>query len=337
MSICLHNQKGTDYFCKCNSIPLILTLESHKIEKYPGMNKKWCCWSWWVGHRPNSRKECNSHGPWPPNFDNLMATYPNATLLTHGENVGLPDGQMGNSEVGFHQYWSRQGHLSELARINKAVRDKELHSPFCMKPLRKPLKRNASVHLMGLVSDGGVHSHIAHLQALCELCIDMEIPNTFVHAFLDGRDTDPKSGTSYLKVPCSQQIEGTNVRLATVIGGYYAMDRDNDGNNQKRFAGLRHRRTKQWYHCRSRKKLRCRHTDGFVEAHVLVDEDAARIKDQDLVIFQLPAPTGQGSWPVYWRRNRWKNMNCTPQHRHDHLARYDDSLKALMFFLTKTR
>ena len=223
-----------------------------------------------------------------PNFNALMAKYPNATLLTHGENVGLPEGQMGNSEVGHINIGAGRVIYQELARINKAVREGELHAnPLLHEALREAVKRNASIHLMGLVSDGGVHSHIDHLMALCTLCQDMEIPNTFVHAFLDGRDTDPKSGLGYLTT-LQEKIAGSNVQLATAIGRYYAMDRDN-----------RWERTKKAYDllvygegsettdllADLQRSYDEGITDEFFEPHVAVTDNAARIKDQDLVIF----------------------------------------------------
>ncbi|MBK9686972.1 MAG: 2,3-bisphosphoglycerate-independent phosphoglycerate mutase [Saprospiraceae bacterium] len=223
-----------------------------------------------------------------PNFNALMAKYPNATLLTHGENVGLPEGQMGNSEVGHINIGAGRVIYQELARINKAVREGELHAnPLLHEALREAVKRNASIHLMGLVSDGGVHSHIDHLMALCTLCQDMEIPNTFVHAFLDGRDTDPKSGLGYLTT-LQEKIADSNVQLATAIGRYYAMDRDN-----------RWERTKKAYDllvygegsettdllADLQRSYDEGITDEFFEPHVAVTDNAARIKDQDLVIF----------------------------------------------------
>ena len=240
---------------------------------------------WGIGPIPERSAIAMAH---TPNFDKLMATYPNATLLTHGENVGLPDGQMGNSEVGHINIGAGRVIYQELARINKAVREKELHAnPLLHEALREAVKRKASVHIMGLVSDGGVHSHITHLQALCELCMDMEVPNTFVHAFLDGRDTDPKSGTGYLKT-VMDQIQGSNVKLATVIGRYYAMDRDNRWERTKKAYDLLVYGTGEKSDdilADLEKSYAAGVTDEFVEAHVLVDEDAARIKDQDLVIF----------------------------------------------------
>lgn len=176
------------------------------------------------------------HGPKPevsaiaqartPFMDNLYKQYPHAELVTHGELVGLPDGQMGNSEVGHLNIGAGRIVYQELARINKAVRERELHSnPVLTQALQWAKTHNKPVHLIGLVSDGGVHSHIEHLKALCDICQEQGAPHTYIHAFLDGRDCDPKSGAGHLH-DLQQHIKGKPVQLASVIGRYYAMDRD---------------------------------------------------------------------------------------------------------------
>jgi 2,3-bisphosphoglycerate-independent phosphoglycerate mutase len=223
-----------------------------------------------------------------PTFDHLIATYPNATLLTHGEHVGLPDGQMGNSEVGHINIGAGRIVYQELARINKAIKDGELQSdPILIEALKKSAERGNSVHLLGLISDGGVHSHINHLLALIEVCKSIPKAKVFIHAFLDGRDTDPKSGVGYLKT-VMEHIEGSNIKIATAIGRYYAMDRDN-----------RWERTKKSYdllvHGEGSKvtnlleavenSYKQNITDEFIEALIIEDGEDARIKDEDLVIF----------------------------------------------------
>ncbi len=161
-----------------------------------------------------------------PVMDSLMTNFPYATLVTHGEQVGLPEGQMGNSEVGHLNIGAGRIVYQELARINKAVREKELHHhPTLLKALRSAKKRNSAVHLFGLVSDGGVHSHVNHLLALCDICQQQGMPKVNVHAFMDGRDTDPKGGLGYLK-NVLQNIDNQSIRLASVVGRYFAMDRD---------------------------------------------------------------------------------------------------------------
>jgi 2,3-bisphosphoglycerate-independent phosphoglycerate mutase len=161
-----------------------------------------------------------------PVMDNLEKNYPNAELVTYGELVGLPEGQMGNSEVGHLNIGAGRIVYQELARINKAVRERTLHQhPVLLKALHFAKENNKAVHLIGLVSDGGVHSHINHLMAICDITQDVGLQNVFIHAFMDGRDTDPKSGLGYLR-QIMQHIDSQYVKLASVVGRYYAMDRD---------------------------------------------------------------------------------------------------------------
>ncbi len=161
-----------------------------------------------------------------PTMHSLLEKYPSATLTTFGEDVGLPIGQMGNSEVGHINIGAGRVVYQELARINKAIREKELLSNLEYQKAIQFAKDNTKrIHLLGLVSDGGVHSHIDHLIGLCELLKNEPEIEVYIHAFMDGRDTDPKSGIDFLKetLDC---IEKSNIHLATVIGRYYAMDRD---------------------------------------------------------------------------------------------------------------
>ena len=147
-------------------------------------------------------------------------------LATFGEAVGLPEGQMGNSEVGHLNIGAGRVVYQELARINKAIRERQLHEdPTLLQALQKAKTEGRTVHLMGLVSDGGVHSHLDHLMAFCDIMEDQGIENTCIHAFMDGRDTDPKSGKGFLKTLQGHIID-TNCQIASVIGRYYAMDRD---------------------------------------------------------------------------------------------------------------
>jgi 2,3-bisphosphoglycerate-independent phosphoglycerate mutase len=161
-----------------------------------------------------------------PVMDALISNYPNATLTTFGEDVGLPEGQMGNSEVGHTNIGAGRVVYQELARIHKAFREDELLSnQVFIDALEFASNNTKRIHLMGLVSDGGVHSHISHLTGLCGL-LDQHARDSqiFIHAFTDGRDTDPKGGADYLR-----QIElltNDHIHLATVVGRYYAMDRD---------------------------------------------------------------------------------------------------------------
>jgi len=161
-----------------------------------------------------------------PVYDALIANCPHNVLVTYGEDVGLPEGQMGNSEVGHMNIGAGRVVYQELARINKAMREKELLlNPVFLKAIEHAKSTNRKVHLMGLVSDGGVHAHISHLLDLCSLLAEYPEIQVNIHAFLDGRDTDPKSGKAFLQQVLSH-IDNTNCRVASVIGRYYAMDRD---------------------------------------------------------------------------------------------------------------
>lgn len=162
-----------------------------------------------------------------PFFDSLIANYPNSKLEASGMAVGLPDGQMGNSEVGHMNLGAGRTVYQELGRINKAVDDNELVSnPVLKLAFDYAKQNNKDVHFIGLVSDGGVHSHIKHLKGLCDAAVSSGLNNVFVHAFLDGRDTDPKSGLGFI-TELQDHIANTPVKLASAIGRYYAMDRDN--------------------------------------------------------------------------------------------------------------
>ncbi|MEO6882438.1 MAG: 2,3-bisphosphoglycerate-independent phosphoglycerate mutase [Bacteroidia bacterium] len=178
---------------------------------------------WGLGD--GSKSDAITHAK-TPFVDSLYEKYPHSTVLTFGENVGLPDGQMGNSEVGHLNIGAGRIVYQDLAKINKEVREKKFFSnPVLLAAFEDAKKNNRNVHFMGLLSDGGVHSHEQHLWALCEMVEKNNLPNVFIHAFTDGRDTDPKSGISFLK-KLQQKIENTNIKIASIIGRYYAMDRD---------------------------------------------------------------------------------------------------------------
>ncbi len=156
----------------------------------------------------------------------LYDKYPNTTLVTCGEAVGLPTGQMGNSEVGHLNLGAGRIVYQELERINVAVRTGEFKkNETFLKTLRYAKDNDKALHLIGLVSDGGVHSHVEHLKAITGICKEEGLQNVFVHAFTDGRDTDPKSGIDFLK-ELQEHLQNTTGQIATVIGRYYAMDRD---------------------------------------------------------------------------------------------------------------
>ena len=176
------------------------------------------------------------HGPDPkvsalaqantPFMDSLYEKYPNSELVTYGEMVGLPEGQMGNSEVGHLNIGAGRVVYQELARINKAIREKTLNeNEVLLKAIAYAKENGKAIHLLGLLSDGGVHSHVNHLLALCDILESHELKDVFIHAFMDGRDTSPQGGAQYMQ-KVLDHTKNKNAKVASVIGRYYAMDRD---------------------------------------------------------------------------------------------------------------
>ena len=161
-----------------------------------------------------------------PFVSSLYNKYPNTTLITCGEDVGLPEGQMGNSEVGHLNLGAGRIVYQELQRINVAIKTGEFaQNEHLLNAIRYAKVNNKKLHLIGLVSDGGVHSHTSHLNAICTTCKTEGLTNVFLHAFTDGRDTDPRSGLSFVTSVENHMKESTGV-IASISGRYYAMDRD---------------------------------------------------------------------------------------------------------------
>jgi 2,3-bisphosphoglycerate-independent phosphoglycerate mutase len=161
-----------------------------------------------------------------PFIDSLYTRFPHTTLLTDGLNVGLPEGQMGNSEVGHMNLGAGRIVYQDLTKINLAVQHKTLtQEPELVKAFEHAKKHNKPIHFLGLLSDGGVHSHIDHLKGLLDATHAYGLSDVYVHAFTDGRDVDPKSGLGYIR-DLQQHMKHSGGKLATVIGRYYAMDRD---------------------------------------------------------------------------------------------------------------
>ena len=163
-----------------------------------------------------------------PNLDRLWATCPHTRIGASGMDVGLPDGQMGNSEVGHTNMGAGRIVYQELTRITKSIEEGEyLSNPVLLHAMENAKRPGAALHLMGLLSDGGVHSHISHLFGLIEMAKKMGVEKVYVHCFMDGRDVPPTSGAEYIE-ELQKELEKTGVgKIATVSGRYYAMDRDN--------------------------------------------------------------------------------------------------------------
>ncbi len=225
-----------------------------------------------------------------PFVSSLYKNYPNTTLTTCGESVGLPEGQMGNSEVGHLNLGAGRIVYQELQRINVAIRDGSfLKNENLLRSIRHAKKSQKPLHLIGLVSDGGVHSHISHLKAIIDVCKNEGLTEVFIHAFTDGRDTDPKSGLGFIK-DLQSHLNKSVGKIATVSGRYYAMDRDKRWERIKltydalvKGEGNKATDALQAIESSYKKDI----TDEFIKPCVIVDESQqplATIKDDDVVI-----------------------------------------------------
>ncbi|MCL8006720.1 2,3-bisphosphoglycerate-independent phosphoglycerate mutase [Gelidibacter japonicus] len=230
----------------------------------------------------------NAHTPF---IDSLYTKYPNASLRTDGLHVGLPEGQMGNSEVGHMNLGAGRIVYQDLAKINLAVQNNTLAQEKVLVDAFKYAKENQKpVHFLGLLSDGGVHSHINHLFGLLDAAKAYDLDQVFVHAFTDGRDVDPKSGIGFI-AQLQDHIKNSSAELATVTGRYYAMDRDKRWERVK-FAydaivnGIGETSTDAIQSVQ--KSYDHEVTDEFIKPIVMTDQNGhpkAKIKDGDVVIF----------------------------------------------------
>ena len=201
-------------------------MDMHEIESIMSNKKKVILVimdGWGIGQQSSSDAIRHARVPF---VSSLYQQYPNTTLVTYGEAVGLPEGQMGNSEVGHLNLGAGRIVNQELQRINVAIRDGSFSkNEVLLAAIRGAKSAKKPLHLLGLVSDGGVHSHINHLKAIVDICKKEGLENVFIHAFTDGRDTDPKSGLGFIR-ELQEHLNRSTGRIATVSGRYYAMDRD---------------------------------------------------------------------------------------------------------------
>ncbi|MCF8322709.1 MAG: 2,3-bisphosphoglycerate-independent phosphoglycerate mutase [Flavobacterium sp.] len=226
-----------------------------------------------------------------PFINSLYANYPSAQLRTDGLHVGLPEGQMGNSEVGHMNLGAGRIVYQDLAKINLAVANNTLtKETVLIDAFNYAKSNNKKVHFLGLVSDGGVHSHTSHLRGLIDATQEYGLKEVFVHAFTDGRDVDPKSGVTYIQ-DLEKYIENTSVKIASVIGRYYAMDRDKRWERVKLAYDLLVNGTgtpTKDAVTSITESYANNVTDEFIPPHIIVGENDlpfATIKEDDVVIF----------------------------------------------------
>ncbi len=273
-----------------------------------------------------------------PYMDSLFANYPNSKLQASGENVGLPDGQMGNSEVGHLNIGAGRVVYQDLVKINRAIADGSFaENPEIKAAFSYARRHNVPIHFMGLASAGGVHSSLDHLYALCDTAKAYDLQRVFLHCFMDGRDTDPKSGAGFLK-EIKEHCDKSAGTIASVIGRYYAMDRDH-----------RWERLKEAYNLLVYGEGK--HTENVIEA---VEESYAEgVTDEFLkpiVNDNVDGRIGAGHAVIFfnYRNDRAKElttvltqhsedgMNPIPDLQYYCMTPYDDSFKGVHILFSKS-
>ena len=263
-----------------------------------------------------------------PFVSSLYSKYPHTTLVTCGKAVGLPEGQMGNSEVGHLNLGAGRVVYQELERINVAIENGEFQkNEALLNSLNYAKENNKPLHLLGLVSNGGVHSHINHLKAITSLCKEKNIDNVYVHAFTDGRDTDPKSGEGFLK-DLQEHLDKTSGKIATITGRYYAMDRDKRWERVKTaYDALVHRKGSITSNILSSVESSYNNnvTDEFLLPIINEQTPESAIKDGDAIICfnfrtdrcrEITEALTQKSFPEYEMKPL--ELNYTTMSRYDH-------------------
>lgn len=296
---------------------------------------------WGHGKDPNVSAIAQAKTPF---IDSLYDHYPNAELITHGEAVGLPKGQMGNSEVGHLNIGAGRIVYQMLLRINQIIAQDQLgDNEILQKAMTYAKANHKSIHLMGLLSDGGVHSHINHLKGLCSVLHQHQLKNVFIHAFMDGRDTDPNGGLGYLQ-DLQHHLDQTTGQMATVIGRYYAMDRDKRWQRTKlaydlllKGAGTTSQNILESIQQSYDKGI----TDEFMEPIVCVDQSKqpiAKIQADDVVIcFNYRTDRCRQITQVLTQANfeDW-GMHTLPLH-YVTMSRYDDNYQNVAVLFEKEK
>ena len=276
-----------------------------------------------------------------PFIDSLYKKFPNSELITHGEMVGLPKDQMGNSEVGHMNIGAGRIVNQDLLRINKDIKKGDFKTnPTLLEAIDNAKKNNKTIHIVGLISDGGIHSHINHLYNICDLIIKHNVEKVFIHGFTDGRDTDPRSGLKFVK-SILEKYQNTNVKLASISGRYYAMDRDN-----------RWKRTALAYHALTNGKGKQTDdilneikesynnniTDEFIKPIIKVDRHGpiGKIEDNDIVIcFNFRKDRCRQITSVLTQKNKPKYGMDKMQLSYYTMTNYDKSFKEINILYNK--
>ncbi|MGD2035065.1 MAG: 2,3-bisphosphoglycerate-independent phosphoglycerate mutase [Bacteroidales bacterium] len=242
---------------------------------------------WGIGNKDRGDVIWNANTPF---IDTIKEKYPNSKLYCCSRDVGLPEGQMGNSEVGHLNIGAGRIVYQDLVRINKSIEDNSIsHNDVLVKAFQYARKKNKSVHFIGLIGPGGVHSMSHHLMKLCDLTKDHELEKVYVHALTDGRDTDPKSGYGFM-TEIVNHLKTSNGRIASLIGRYYTMDRDKRWERiRKGYDLMVHGKGKPYTDVLQAIKDSYNEgvTDEFIEPVVIVDDDGnpcGRIQEDDVVI-----------------------------------------------------
>ena len=275
-------------------------------------------------------------------IDSLYSKYDHATLRTDGLHVGLPEGQMGNSEVGHINLGAGRIVYQDLAKINLAITNDTLREEKVLKEALSYAKTNQkAVHLLGLVSDGGVHSHINHLYGLLDVIEEQGVDTAFIHAFTDGRDVDPKSGYGFIS-ELESRLESSSAKLATITGRYYAMDRDNRWERVKlaydalvKNEGVMSANATETIESNYKEGV----TDEFLKPIVMVDKEqspVAKIKEGDVVLFfNFRTDRGRELTEVLSQNDNHEfNMHKLNLH-YVTMTNYDDNFKNIQVIFNK--
>ncbi len=288
---------------------------------------------WGITQDPKASAIYNAKTPY---INSLYKDFPNAELRTDGEHVGLPEGQMGNSEVGHINLGAGRIIYQNLAKINKAIEEKTLSQEQALiDAFTYAKEQGKNLHLLGLVSNGGIHSHINHLKGLLSMADDYELANVYLHAFTDGRDCDPKSGKFFIN-DIQEHLSNTTGELASVTGRYYAMDRDNRWERvQLAYDALIHGKGQISNNIEESIQENYDNgiTDEFIKPIIISNESGdpkTTIKPDDVVVFfnfrtdrgrQLTQALSQQDFPEY-------QMSKLPLY-YVTMTNYDDSFKGI--------